>query len=89
MSNPFAATCRRFVFGLSVLALGSFVSFPALADAKHFCIPAGDGVPGLAGPPEWLSGSAVNAALDDPRWRGAAGQSYGFGSTPHSRLRAL
>lgn len=89
MLKRFTATVSRLVCVWSALALGALFSLPALADDKHLCVPNADGVPGLAGPPAWLGGSAISSSIDDPRWRGATGQSYGDGNTPHSRLRLL
>lgn len=66
--------------------------FPALmcasaishgAPAHHVCVPAAVGVPTRPGPPQWLdwgSGTIVDDKLDDPRWLGAAGQSFHQGS---------
>ena len=67
----------------------SLVSSRALADDAHVCVPLALGVPGAEGPPEWLSGSAPSAAIDDPRWVGAASQNYGYSGTARFRWRAL
>jgi hypothetical protein len=44
------------------------------------CVPAATGVPGLSGPPDWLTGTpATNPQRDnlyDPRWRGCAAQGF-------------
>jgi hypothetical protein len=91
MSSPFAAKLRRTLRSLAALALVSLIALPALADDKQLCVPPGDGVPGMGGPPEWISGTSPNTAIDDPRWRGATSQAYGTGASgaPHSRLRAV
>jgi|GEM_PF-1877871 len=44
------------------------------------CLPIARGVPGMQGPPQW-SGVDQWATIDDPRWSGAARQSFpNFGS---------
>jgi hypothetical protein len=43
------------------------------------CIPIGQGVPGMSGPPNWLAATAsspIRTDLDDPRWRGAVRQGF-------------
>jgi hypothetical protein len=74
---------------LVALAGLSLLSSRALADDAHVCVPLALGVPGAEGPPEWLSGPAPSAALDDPRWVGAASQSYGANGATRFRWRAL
>jgi hypothetical protein len=88
MSNSLAATLRSILKSLGTAALVSLIAAPALADDKQLCVPPGDGVPGVGGPPEWITAPA-NTALDDPRWRGATSQAYGASGAPHSRLRAV
>lgn len=89
MLQCFAAKARSTLHLLATLAVVSLTAAPTLADDKVLCVPPGDGVPGLGGPPEWLSGPSPNTAVDDPRWRGATAVNYGAAGAPHSRLRAL
>jgi hypothetical protein len=89
MSKSPAAKRLRVYHSLSALALVSLFAGAAFADPTQLCVPPGYGVPGRGGPPEWISGSAPDTNIDDPRWRGATSQSYGPGGSAHSRLRAL
>jgi len=77
--------------GLSATLVVALLGVPGMAhaDDKKLCVPPGDGVPGRLGPPEWLSGSTPNTALDDPRWCGATSQSYGSSGSPHTRMRVV
>jgi len=89
MSNPLVAMLRSTRCCLFIFAVFGLISPSAFADDKKLCVPPGDGVPGRSGPPEWLSGSTANMALDDPRWRGAASQNYGSSGSPHTRMRVV
>ena len=51
-------------------------------------IPFADGVPGISGPPDWLSANS-NYQLDDVRWNGATQRSFGSGGSPDAVFRAL
>ena len=54
-------------------------------------IPQAGGVPGISGPPDWLSLPADGGSyfLDDVRWRGATRRSFGSGASPGGDFRAL
>jgi hypothetical protein len=55
------------------------------------CVPAAGGVPGLSGPPNWLTPNLHQNELDDPHWRGAAAQGFPLlgGVTEQFSFRAL
>ena len=68
---------------LTLAAVTCVAASAAAAPAHNVCVPMASGVPTMAGPPKWQSwgGTApVSAALDDPRWLGATGQSFELGS---------
>lgn len=54
------------------------------APAHNVCVPQAVGVPSRPGPPDWMGWTGgtglVEPALDDPRWLGASGQTFGSGS---------
>src|ERR1051325_706482 len=53
-------------------------------------IPTAGGVPGISGPPDWLSGGAgQNFHLDDVRWRGATKQTFTAGAFNGIFFRAI
>lgn len=53
-------------------------------------IPSAGGVPGIGGPPDWLSGGAgQNFSLDDVRWRGATRVDFAAGAAHGVFFRAL
>jgi hypothetical protein len=86
--NPRAWPGLALIGALSLLGL--LLSGTAHADPKKLCVPPANGVPGRPGPPEWLSGSAINTKIDDPRWVGATSQAYPqVGSSAQSQVRAL
>ena len=52
-------------------------------------IPTASGVPGISGPPDWLSGGAGQSfQLDDVRWRGAIKRTFGSGTGGSNFFRA-
>lgn len=52
-------------------------------------IPQAGGVPGIGGPPNWLTAPpAVNNDLDDVRWNGAVKTSFGAGGSGSNSVRA-
>jgi hypothetical protein len=51
-------------------------------------IPVAGGVPGISGPPDWLS-AAANVRLDDVRWRGATQRSFGGGASQSAVFKAI
>jgi hypothetical protein len=55
------------------------------------CVPAAGGVPGLPGPPNWLTPNLHQDDLADPHWRGAAAQGFPLlgGVTEQFSFRAL
>jgi hypothetical protein len=55
------------------------------------CVPAASGVPGLSGPPDWLTANLHKDDLYDPRWRGCAAQGFPLtgGNTEEVSFRAL
>jgi len=53
-------------------------------------IPSAGGVPGISGPPDWLSGGAgQNFSLDDVRWRGATRVDFAAGAAHGVFFRAV
>jgi len=53
-------------------------------------IPSAGGVPGISGPPDWLSGGAgQDFKLDDVRWRGATRVDFAAGAAHNVFFRAL
>ncbi|MEZ4363757.1 MAG: hypothetical protein R3B48_26500 [Kofleriaceae bacterium] len=67
---------------LPLCAVVCATSAAVAAPAHNVCVPSATGVPTMEGPPKWLAwgGAApVSAALDDPRWLGATGQSFELG----------
>jgi hypothetical protein len=53
-------------------------------------IPSAGGVPGISGPPDWLSGGAgQDFRLDDVRWRGATRVDFAAGAAHNVFFRAL
>jgi Putative peptidoglycan binding domain len=50
-------------------------------------IPSAIGVPGISGPPDWLS-AAASFRLDDVRWSGATQRTFGGGASQNAVLRA-
>jgi len=53
-------------------------------------IPSAGGVPGISGPPDWLSGGAgQDFKLDDVRWRGATRVDFAAGAAHGVFFRAL
>ena len=53
-------------------------------------IPSAGGVPGISGPPDWLSGGAgQDFRLDDVRWRGATRVDFAAGAAHGVFFRAL
>lgn len=69
------------------LIAASTLALPSVAHAapaRSFCVPKATGVPTMEGPPQWVSSWSatrpLSTALDDPRWRGAAGHSFELGS---------
>ena len=65
-----------------LVALAAWAGAPPAASAlPPFGIPIAGGIPGDSGPPDWLSGAKpYGNKIDDPRWVGSAGTSYGVGS---------
>jgi hypothetical protein len=55
------------------------------------CVPAASGVPGLPGPPDWLSPNLHKDELYDPHWRGCAAQGFPLtgGNSEEVQFRAL
>ena len=51
-------------------------------------IPSAGGVPGISGPPDWLSGTP-NFSLDDVRWRGATRVDFAAGAAHGVFFRGL
>ena len=52
-------------------------------------IPTASGVPGISGPPDWLSGGAGQSfQLDDVRWRAAIKRTFGSGTGGSNFFRA-
>ena len=53
-------------------------------------IPIAGGVPGISGPPDWLSGGAGQSfQLDDVRWCGASKQTFTAGAANGVFFRAI
>lgn len=73
-----------------LLVTSALVGGAAPAAAQALCVPPASGVPGLPGPPRW-SGAEAWATIDDPRWRGAARQSFPnfIAATSDAGARAL
>ncbi len=74
---------RPLLFGTTFAAITASLA-PAAFAGPTVCIPEAIGVPTMSGPPMWAPWpgmpGAASTALDDPRWQGAAGQSYQLGS---------
>src|SRR5512145_1753086 len=51
------------------------LAWPEPAAADTVCVPSALGVPGMPGAPDWWTSSAM---LDDPRWHGAARESFPY-----------
>jgi len=69
-----------------VATLGAILGASAVAiaaPAHNVCVPQAVGVPSRSGPPDWMGWTGgtglVETRLDDPRWLGASGQSFGNG----------
>lgn len=84
---------------LGSLSLGGLVTLmmvlPFAAHAQTACVPQANGVPGLPGPPDWtvpLPAPLPATAIDDPRWRGAARETFPdalAGTTPDVAVRLI
>jgi hypothetical protein len=84
----------RFTWGpllAAAVALGAAPRAALAAPAHNVCVPPASGVPTREGPPKWEAWTAadvVDHSLDDPRWLGASGHSFEYGSATaplHSR----
>jgi hypothetical protein len=61
------------------------IATPALAAPAHdVCVPSATGVPTREGPPKWIGtwpgSGGLDQSLDDPRWLGAVGHVFQYGS---------
>ncbi|MGC4092811.1 MAG: hypothetical protein QM756_33990 [Polyangiaceae bacterium] len=95
-SSTFHRSCARsyrVVQALWLFALAFSVSLGARAQTA--CVPQAGGVPGLSGPPDWavaLPPPLTPTAIDDPRWRGAARETFPdalAGTTPDVAARLI
>ncbi len=78
---------------LALLSLPVVAPF-ANASPPSVCLPQPYPVPGLPGPPNWLTSNAwdgmhSNDWLNDPRWTGALGVGYVNGAAPEANFRAV
>src|SRR5438477_12696638 len=73
------------VFAILLVCMGVL---PLQLGAQTYCIPPAVGVPALPGPPIWWDQNKngmfpelpkENDQLNDPRWQGALGLTYGTG----------
>src|SRR5512147_2491269 len=75
--------------------LGTPILLPIDAQAQTECVPQANGVPGIPGPPDWsvpLPSPLPSTAVDDPRWRGAARETFPnalAGTTPDVATRLI
>ncbi|MFZ5892717.1 MAG: hypothetical protein ACOY0T_16785 [Myxococcota bacterium] len=86
---------RAVIRALSVFGLLVSTLLPATLHAQTACVPQAGGVPGLPGPPDWavpLPPPLTPTAIDDPRWRGAARETFPdalAGTTPDVATRLI
>jgi len=67
----------------AAVALGAAPRAALATPTHNVCVPLASGVPTREGPPKWASWAAtdvVDHSLDDPRWLGASGHSFEYGS---------
>lgn len=80
-SRTVALAATLIILGILGAGAGTLAS---AAPAHNVCVPSAVGVPSRPGPPDWMGWTGgtglVETALDDPRWLGASGQTFGTGS---------